>query len=261
VKLSCVTYSYIADPLGYPDQMNWSLASETAIRAPMLEVIDSLLDRLVPARLDGLEFWYPHTWPANLTPVLASEIRRRLAARNMVCCACAGSPGNPKKDPYGSEERFQTACLLQAPVIAGDVASEALPELERLGARYRVRVAYENHPEQDAAQILEVIQGGSEWIGVALDTGSLVEHGGDPVQAIRQLGERIMHVHLRDVPAVGSDASVAVGTGIVDVPAVMRELRKSGYDGWLSIEIPTTDHDPTAEIVATAVTIRLLWNQ
>ena len=88
----------------------------------------------------------------------------------------------------------------------------------------------------------------------------MVEHGGDPAQAIRQLGDRIIHVHLRDVPAVGSDASVAVGTGIVDVPAVMRELRKRGYDGWLSIEIPTIDHDPTAEILTTAETIRHLWN-
>jgi sugar phosphate isomerase/epimerase len=46
----------------------------------------------------------------------------------------------------------------------------------------------------------------------------------------------------------------------VDFPAVMRELQKIGYDGWLSIEIPTTDHDPTAEIITAAETIRRLWN-
>jgi sugar phosphate isomerase/epimerase len=258
MKLSCVTYSYLADPLGYPAQIDWKLATQRAIEAPMLDVVDQLLARLAPARLDGLEFWYPHVWPGKLTPMLASEVRRRLAVQGMICAACAGSPGNPLQDRYASEERFQTAFLLQAGVIAGDVAPAAVNELNCLATRYRVRVAYENHPEKEAAEILEVIQGGREWVGVAFDTGSLAQHGGDPAQAIRQLGDHIVHVHLRDAPAIGSERSVALGAGLVDFPAVLRQLRAIGYDGWLSIEIPTEDHDPTAEIIAAADMIRRL---
>jgi sugar phosphate isomerase/epimerase len=241
--------------------MDGKLANEAAIRAPVLEVIDRMLERLAPAWLDGVELWYNHIWPGTITPVMAGEIRKRLAARDMVCCACAGSPGNPNLDIYGSEARFQTANLLHAPLIAGDVSSGALRELNHLCARYQVRLAYENHPEQEAKQILEVIQEGSEWIGVALDTGSLVQRGGDPAQAIGEIGNRLMHVHLRDVPALGSDKSVAIGTGLVDTPAVIRELQKRGYDGWLSIEVPIEDHDPTEAILASAETIRQFWNR
>ncbi|MCE7987023.1 MAG: sugar phosphate isomerase/epimerase [Caldilinea sp. CFX5] len=259
MKLSCVTYSYLADPLGYPNQIDWRLATQKAIETPILKGIDRLMARLAPARLDGFEFWYPHVWPGNLTPVLATEVRKRLAAQGMVCAACAGSPGNPQKDRYASEERFQTALLLQAGTIAGDVTTAAVPELTQLCARYGVRVAYENHPEKDADEILAVIQGGNEWIGVAFDTGSILQHGGDAVQAIHQLGNRIFHVHLRDAPAVGSEKSVAIGTGLVDLPAVLQALRAIGYDGWLSIEIPAEDHDPTAEIIAAAEQVRRLW--
>ena len=261
MKLSCVTASYVADLLGYPGEIDWGLAMETITRAPMLETIDGMLDRLAPARLDGIEFWYPHVWPANITPALASEIRKRLAARGMVCCACAGSVGDPEEDPYGCEERFQTASLLEAPLIAAHLDARAVPQLGELGARYRVRVAYENGSDKDAGQMLSAISGGNEWIGANIDTGNMAAQGGDPVQAIRELGSRIMHVHFKDVPAVGSHACVAIGTGIVDVPGVIRELQACGYDGWLSIEVETGDHDPTDEILASAETIRQLWRR
>ena len=259
LKVSCVTASYVADQIEYPGGIDWGLAAETITRRPMLELVDGMLERLAPAQLAGIEFWFPHVWPANITPALASAIRQRLAARGMVCCACAGGVGDPQQDPYGSEERFQTACLLGAPLIAGHANARAIPWLSRLCARYGVRLAHENGRERDASQIQAVIQRGNGWIGAALDTGNLAAQGGDPVGAIRQIGERIMHVHMKDVPAVGSHECVALGSGIVDVRGVVRELKTCGYDGWLSIEIETADHDPTQEIIASAQTLRRLW--
>jgi sugar phosphate isomerase/epimerase len=67
-----------------------------------------------------------------------------------------------------------------------------------------------------------------------------------------------MHVHFKDVPAVGSHDCVALCTGIVDVAGVIHELRAAGYDGWLSIEIETGDRDPTDEILSSAETLRRL---
>jgi len=287
MNVSCVTASYVADLLGYPGEIDWELASETIAsfqyegkqsdsfqyegelyspgsgsgRSPMLEVIDGILDRLAPAGLDGIEFWYPHVWPANITPALASEIRRRLSARGMVCCVCAGSVEDPSEDLYSCEELFQTACLLRAPLIAGHMEARSVPQLGALCARYGVRVAYENGAEKDASQILTVIQGGGEWVGANIDTGNLAAQGGDPVRAVRELGERIMHVHFKDVPAVGSHECVALGEGIVDVAGVIRELRSCGYDGWLSIEIEIGDHDPTEEVLRSAETVRRLWGR
>lgn len=259
MKLSCVTASYVADLLGYPGDVDWGLASRTIEHAPLLQTLGGILDRVAPARLGGLEIWYPHASPNNLTPVLATEVRKQLIARGMVCCACAGSVGDPEQDPYGCEASFQTARLLGAPLIAGHLHAGTARRLGEMAAHWGVRVAYENGSERDVAEILSAIEGGNEWIGVNIDTGNLASRGGDPVQAIRVLGKKVLHVHLKDVPAMHSHQCVAIGAGIVDVEGVFRELQACGYSGWLSIEIETGDHDPTAEILASAETIRRLW--
>lgn len=259
MKLSCVTASYVADLIGYPGVIDWGLASETIERAPLLETLNGILDRLSPARLDGLEIWFPHVSPKNLTPALASQVRKSLTARGMVCCACAGGVPNPETDPYACEEAFQVAQLLKAPLIAGHLNPAAVPSLCRVAASYGVRLAFENGSEKNEAEILAAIQDGNDWVGANLDTGNLATQGGDPVKAVRFLGKRILHMHLKDVPTVGSHDCVAIGTGIVDLQGVLRELKACGYDGWLSIEVETGDRDPTEAILASAETIRRLW--
>ena len=128
---------------------------------------------MAPADLDGVEIWYPHIWPGNITPVLAGEIRKRLAARGMVCCACAGGVGDPEKDPYGCEAVFQTTRLLDAPLIAGHFDARIVPQLGEVAARYGIYAAFENGSEKNVAQILAAIEGGNEWIGANIDTGNL----------------------------------------------------------------------------------------
>ena len=259
MKLSCVSASYVMDLFGYPGHFDWGLASEKIPHSPLLETLDGMLDRLAPARLDGVELWFPHVSPLKLTPALASAIRRRLAARGMVCCACAGGIADPAEDPYACEEAFQVARLLGAPVIAGHVAAGTIGRLGEVCARYGVRVAFENGGEKDAEEILAAIQGSGDWVGAAIDIGNMAAQGGDPARAIRQLGARIIHVHFKDVPAVGAHDCVALGAGIVDVKGVIRELKACGYDGWLSIEVETADRDPSQEIAASAETVRRLW--
>jgi len=261
MKLSCVTASYVADLIGYPGEVDWDLASRTIEASPLLETVDGLLARLAPAKLDGIEFWYPHVAASKLTPALASALRRRLAAHGQVCSACAGGVTDPDDDPYRTEEAFQIAVLLGAPVIAGHVPAATIRKLGPYSSRYGVRMAFENGGEKDAMPVLKVTEGGGQWLGAAIDTGNMAAQGGDPVLAIRQLGRRIIHVHFKDVPAVGSHDCVAPGKGIVDVKAVIRELKAFGYDGWLSIEIETGDRDPTDEIVASAETLRELWGR
>jgi sugar phosphate isomerase/epimerase len=258
MKISCVTASYVADLLGYPGTIDWGKAMEAIIQAPLLETVAGMLKRLEPARLDGIEFWFPHIWPEKITPSTASEIQKLLHERGMVCAACAGGVSNPADDPYGAAATFQTTRLMEASLIAGHFEPRAVPGLGELGKKFGVLSAFENGGEKDVEEILAAIRGGNEWIGANLDTGNLAAQGGDPVEAARVLGLQIKHVHFKDVPAVGSHDCVAIGSGIVDVKGVMKELKSCGYNGWLSIEIETADHDPTEEIILSAERIRAL---
>ena len=89
-------------------------------------------------------------------------------------------------------------------------------------------------------------------VGLVFDTGHWAFGGGDPIAGIREFADRIWYVHFKDHdPAVREQSRVqqwdgpqSVGKGIfpelgrgdVDFPAVLIELEKIGYDGWIVVE-------------------------
>jgi inosose dehydratase len=97
-------------------------------------------------------------------------------------------------------------------------------------------------------------------IGLLLDTGHLALGGGDPAQAIRDWGDRINHVHVKDVhndvlAGVIEDRAdmpeawrrgvfCELGTGDVDLDAFFAELERSGYGGWLVVEQDMVPQSP-----------------
>lgn len=110
-----------------------------------------------------------------------------------------------------------------------------------------VRAAYENHykdyfwPQPDfsqrAAVFLEILdQLRDTPVGVNFDCSNQVMIGEDPVQLLRQVCDRVVHVHCSDRVAPNEYLHAVTGEGIVDYPAIFRLLREVGYDGWLSIE-------------------------
>ncbi len=105
-------------------------------------------------------------------------------------------------------------------------------------------------------------------VGLCLDTGHLVLGGGDPVRAIRDWGPRINHVHLKDVKRSVIDAVILeggdmmqvwrrgafcrLGTGDLDIDAILQGLRGRDYRGWLVVEqdmIPGPETPPEAAAI------------
>lgn len=87
----------------------------------------------------------------------------------------------------------------------------------------------------EAKQILKDV--GSRSIGIYLDVGNLIPFGW-PEQWIQILGSRIGEVHIKDFRrrAMNSFGFVYPLMGDVDWHAVIRELRRIGYEGWLCAE-------------------------
>lgn len=91
-----------------------------------------------------------------------------------------------------------------------------------------------------------------EVLGLCFDTGHYTHGGGDPLTGLKRLADRIWHVHFKDHnPAVaaqakaeGLDAVTAVGRGLfcelgkgdVDFPAILAELKRMNYAGWIVVE-------------------------
>jgi inosose dehydratase len=92
-----------------------------------------------------------------------------------------------------------------------------------------------------------------ERVGVCLDVGHYLVGGGDPVEALRRLGSRVTHVHLKDVDPVVLDNLRAgelkgfgrairarlfteLGAGQLDLLGCLRVLADRDYNGWLMVE-------------------------
>jgi inosose dehydratase len=139
-----------------------------------------------------------------------------------------------------------------------------LSEIERLVAEHGLTVALHPHAgtliETDAQveRAMEVVE-----VGWCLDTGHLTIGGTDPVQFARRHGDRVVHVHLKDVDArVAADFRAGrrslvdatrnglflpLGKGDARIAEVMDALQAHGYDGWLVLEQDTaiTGDEPT----------------
>ena len=115
---------------------------------------------------------------------------------------------------------------------------------------------------ENTAEVQRVLDGSS--IALCLDTGHLLIGGTDPAELTRQAPERIAHVHFKDVDAakakhvqdgrwtytegVTRGMYRPLGTGDVDVAAIVGHLTKRGYDGWYTLEQDTILQDePTGE--------------
>jgi len=89
-------------------------------------------------------------------------------------------------------------------------------------------------------------------VGLCLETGHMMLGGGDPVTMLRDLGDRINHVHLKDARRsvmagiVTDEAPVTeiwtreafceLGHGDLDADAVLDGLRRISFGGWLVVE-------------------------
>jgi len=123
-----------------------------------------------------------------------------------------------------------------------------LKESVKIARDFDVILAIENHIDYTSSEILQILeQVNSDNLRVNFDTGNALRLMEDPVAAARRLGPYVVATHLKDVDSCRHVppeewfffSSVPVGTGLIDIAGVIRELKNSGYNGMLAIE---TDH-------------------
>lgn len=122
----------------------------------------------------------------------------------------------------------------------------------RMAYHYHMGTVVENEHEID-----HLMAETDTDVGLLLDTGHLMYAGGDPLQLLRRHGDRVVHVHCKDVrPAIlalakKSDSSflcavldgvfTVPGDGCIDFLAIAHELKRLEYDGWMVVE---AEQDP-----------------
>lgn len=123
-----------------------------------------------------------------------------------------------------------------------------LKQSVKIARDHGVTLALENHIDFTSAEILEILERvDSDDLKVNFDTGNTLRMMEDPVAAARRLGPYTVATHTKDLAACRHVrpeewyffSSVPVGTGLIDIPGVVRALAESGYQGVLAVE---SDH-------------------
>jgi inosose dehydratase len=174
----------------------------------------------------------------------------------------------------GTTERdAATGRAASAPSLADDGWRSLAVTLEALGQEAKAaghRIAVHNHagawietPDELQRLADETDPG---LVELCLDVGHCIVGGGDPVETLRRHGQRVTHVHVKDVapgPLAALNAGrmhgfadalrqrifAPLGGGILDLPGVLGALAALQYRGWLMVE-QDTSWEPPSEAAA-----------
>jgi len=77
----------------------------------------------------------------------------------------------------------------------------------------------------------------SPWVGLNFDIGHAFCMGQDPQNWIAPMAPHTKHYHIEDIADTRKHAHLIPGRGAIDFPAVLSEIVKSSYKGWVTVEL------------------------
>ncbi|MFD1673782.1 sugar phosphate isomerase/epimerase family protein, partial [Alicyclobacillus fodiniaquatilis] len=246
-----MTANYVAQEVGYEantvhhDWGRCASATSDAFHGPQFEEkFEALIADVRDMGFEAIELWVDHLTPFRATPAMiqqAISIVERYGVEIVGYTAGFPTPGVSRDD---ATRVFETAQALGVKVMAQGFHPANGELIQELCSQYNIRVGLENHPEKTPQEVIDKVKPFYPWIGSANDTGWFATHGYDAVKATYDLREVLVHVHLKDILAVGGHDTCALGDGVVDARAVLRALKDIGYDGIVTIEHEPMDHNP-----------------
>jgi sugar phosphate isomerase/epimerase len=163
-----------------------------------------------------------------------AEIKKKLADAGGLKLVAYGVDGIPT-DEEGARKDFEWAKKMGIGVLVTETTPNDV--IEKLAKEYKIRVALHNHPTTwPPDKVLKGVEGRDKLVGSCSDTGHWMRANLNPVDCLKKLEGRVEHLHFKDLNEYGKGHDVAWGTGRGDPAAMMAELKRQGYKGYLSIE-------------------------
>ncbi len=161
-------------------------------------------------------------------------IRREHTKRALGLAASLGAPHittEPGGPPFDGQSRRQAADVFY---------EELMPCIERAE---EVGVGLLIEPEPDLLierfdQYLEfVARLDSPRVGLNFDVGHAYCVGEDPQDWVARMAEHTVHYHVEDIAATRVHHHLIPGYGAIDFSATLRAIARTGYRGWLTVEL------------------------
>jgi sugar phosphate isomerase/epimerase len=130
---------------------------------------------------------------------------------------------------------------------AADLARSSLLLAKPIVERHGVKLAVENHKDFESKALIDIIKAAdSPEVGVCIDTGNSLALLEPPQETVEVLAPYAFSTHIKDIGveeyAAGFLMSeVPLGTGFVDLPALLGVLRKTKPAPRFNLEMITRD--------------------
>ena len=82
------------------------------------------------------------------------------------------------------------------------------------------------------------------WSGLNFDIGHAYCVGEDPQDWVAKMAPHTRHYHFEDIAATRVHQHLFPGRGAIDFAATLARHRRTGYDGWLTVELYPYIDDP-----------------
>jgi sugar phosphate isomerase/epimerase len=203
---------------------------------PYLRRLKDIIDQ---GNLEVVVAWgHPQGFRGGAAPEAIEDLKKHFATCRILgakVMRVVGSSLDYRNDPHGPQIEKLTRIFRECAKMAEDQG---------------VRLADENHFDFTTQEYLALFQCvDSPYFGMCFDTGNCLRNGDDPVASARLLSKYIFATHTKDVaPLYGWDpkdwmffACTPVGKGIIDFPALVGEMERSGYNGLFAVELDYMD--------------------
>jgi sugar phosphate isomerase/epimerase len=199
--------------------------------------------------------------PIGSTPAQIAEVVKMLDDAGLQLVG-TGTTYLQKEDEGMIRQAFEYNKMLKSPLIVIGPSARTLPIIEKFVKEYNIQVAVHNHGPSDKhfptpASALAVMKGMDPRVGVCMDVGHTMRSGVDPVAAAKVAGARLLDMHIKDVKQVsGKWDGVDCGDGDINLPALFRQLQKTGYHGYCNLEYEVKTDEKMARIAKSIAYMR-----
>lgn len=156
---------------------------------------------------------------------------------------------------------FEFCKAMGVETITSEPNEKDLQLLSGLCDKYQINLAIHNHPNPshywnpDIA--LNAIKGKSNRLGLCADIGHWVRSGLDPVASLQKSAGHVLHLHMKDLNEKSRNAhDVHWGTGVCDVDAIIKELKRQNFKGAISAEYEYNWNNNRADVAESVAYFR-----
>lgn len=200
----------------------------------------------------GLKYWeaYQDHVPMSNDEAALQPIRGKLKKNGITlwCWGVQGFDGDAAK----CRKYFEFAKAMGIKIISADPAPDSFDHLEKLVKEFNIAIAIHNHGPgaryDKLESVLNAVKNRDKRIGACVDTGHTLRSGEDPVEWVKQLGERVHDIHLKDVK--NRTEWKVLGQGDLRVVPLFKELRRLKFRNVVNLEYEENAGSPMDDLKA-----------